>query len=85
MDFSGFTGVWCGPTFGGTGWKGGGGAQLVGSMSPSGLRRGWVEVGRGLLERLVSGVNPIHWGNRLVEVVVVPRGGKDITRRVGER
>jgi len=33
----------------------------------------------------VSGVNPIHWGNRLVEVVVVPRGGKDITRRVGER
>jgi len=33
----------------------------------------------------VSGVNPIHWGNRLVEVVVVPRGGKHITRRVGER
>eukprot|EP00962_Isochrysis_galbana_P042184 scaffold15689_cov135-Isochrysis_galbana.AAC.10 len=28
--------------------RGGGGAQLVGSISPLGLRRGWDEVGRGV-------------------------------------
>eukprot|EP00962_Isochrysis_galbana_P024532 scaffold7542_cov124-Isochrysis_galbana.AAC.11 len=38
--------------------RGGGGARLVGSMPPSKLRRGWVEVGRGVALFPVVRVHP---------------------------
>eukprot|EP00962_Isochrysis_galbana_P013537 scaffold3836_cov125-Isochrysis_galbana.AAC.9 len=80
MDFRGSGGV--GPLLGGPAGRGGGGAQLVGSMSPSGLRRGWVEVYWSVwCEPYAGGTG--WW--RVWRWWWCPAGGKHITRRVGER
>eukprot|EP00962_Isochrysis_galbana_P026797 scaffold8351_cov147-Isochrysis_galbana.AAC.1 len=69
-----------GPILGGSAGRGGGGAQLVGSMPPSKLRRGWVEVGRGVALFPVVRVHPPRRSWRWC-----PAGGEHTTLEVGER
>eukprot|EP00962_Isochrysis_galbana_P020333 scaffold5921_cov123-Isochrysis_galbana.AAC.1 len=68
-----------GPFLGRPAGKGGGGAQLVGSMPPSSLRRGWVEIYWGVwCEIYPGGTGWWRWW-------WCPAGGKHITRSVGGR